>query len=61
MVEEGDGSMGKVCDHKVWHGWLPLPQLALGHTTWAPSSPVLASAFQTLFPVSGSEFDSFIK
>lgn len=53
--------MGNVCDHKVWHGWLPFSQLALGHTTWAPSSFVLAYTFQALETGSGSEFDSFIK
>lgn len=48
MVGEGDAGMGNICDHKVWHGWLPLSQLALGHTTWGPSSLVLASTFQAL-------------
>lgn len=48
MVGEGDTGMGNICDHKVWHGWLPLSQLALGHTTWGPSSLVLASTFQAL-------------
>lgn len=55
-----DGSTGKVPDHKVWQGWQLSPCLHLAIPAGLPDPSTLASPFQALETVNGSEFDSFI-